>query len=213
MKILILGASGKLGRVITAQALTRGHLVSAQGRTAPSADSSPAVSVLTFDPAAPGSAYPGALVGHDAVIYALGFSGRAPVEFFSATTRALLDGMQQAGVKRLVAVTGVGAGDSRGHGGWLYDRIVFPFFTKPMYADKDRQEALISASDLDWTILRPAPFNATAGAEPLHALTTIAPRTRLNRVTLTEVADFALDCVERGSYLRQAVFFGHGVAG
>ena len=34
--------------------------------------------------------------------------------------------MKAAGVNRLVAVTGLGAGDSRGHGGILYDVVVFP---------------------------------------------------------------------------------------
>ena len=40
---------------------------------------------------------------------------------FSQSTRILVDAMQIAGAKRLIAVTGLGAGDSRGHGGILYD--------------------------------------------------------------------------------------------
>jgi uncharacterized protein YbjT (DUF2867 family) len=63
--------------------------------------------------------------------------------------------MRQAQVHRLVCVTGIGAGDSRGHGGGLYDRIVLPLLLNSIYADKDRQEALVRASNVRWTLVRP----------------------------------------------------------
>jgi NAD(P)H-binding len=57
---------------------------------------------------------------------------------------------------RLVAVTGLGAGDSRGHGGLLYDGVVLPLLLKRVYDDKDVQEWIIRSSGLDWTIVRPS---------------------------------------------------------
>ena len=59
-------------------------------------------------------------------------------------------------MRRLVCITGIGAGDSRGHGGFLYDRLVQPLPLRGVYADKDRQEALIQASGLDRVIARPS---------------------------------------------------------
>ena len=79
--------------------------------------------------------------------------------------------MDTQGVVRLVCITGVGAGDSKGHGGFLYDKIVFPCFTKETYVDKDRQEALIGESSLDWIILRPASFTNGPLRGNLRALT------------------------------------------
>ena len=38
--------------------------------------------------------------------------------------------MKQFGVRGLICVTGVGAGETKGHGGFLYDRILYPLFTK-----------------------------------------------------------------------------------
>jgi hypothetical protein len=67
----------------------------------------------------------------------------------------LVDAMKAAGLKRLIAVTGLGAGDSRGHGGLLYDVVVFPLLLKRVYDDKDVQEWIIKSSGLDWTIVRP----------------------------------------------------------
>src|SRR6187399_517792 len=74
---------------------------------------------------------------------------------FSLATRILVDAMKAAGLKRLIAVTGLGAGDSRGHGGLLYDVVVFPLLLKRVYDDKDVQEWIIKSSGLDWTIVRP----------------------------------------------------------
>jgi NAD(P)H-binding len=71
------------------------------------------------------------------------------------STRILVDAMKAAGVKRLIAVTDLCAGDSRGHGGLLYDAVVFPLLLKRVYDDKDMQEWIIRSSGLDWTIVWP----------------------------------------------------------
>ena len=77
----------------------------------------------------------------DVVIQTLGvdFSPRLIFEgtkLVSDSTRVLVDAMNTAGVKRLIAVTGLGAGDSRGRGGLLYDAVVFPLLLKRVYDDK-----------------------------------------------------------------------------
>jgi putative NADH-flavin reductase len=74
---------------------------------------------------------------------------------FSQSTRILVDAMKAAGLKRLIAVTGLGAGDSRGHGGFLYDAVAFPLLLKRVYDDKDVQEWIVRSSGLEWTIVRP----------------------------------------------------------
>ena len=66
----------------------------------------------------------------DAVIQTLGAPKTAQAviagtTLFSRATRILIDAMRAAGVQRLVTVTGLGAGDSRGHGGFLYDASCF----------------------------------------------------------------------------------------
>jgi uncharacterized protein YbjT (DUF2867 family) len=59
-----------------------------------------------------------------------------------------------AGIRRLVAVTGFGAGDSRARLS-LPERAVHRLLLGPAYDDKDRQEVLIRGSGLDWLIVRP----------------------------------------------------------
>lgn len=100
-----------------------------------------------------------ALGGCEAVISALGTRKIRlvrKVTLHSDGTRALVAAMKQRGVRRLVCITGMGAGDSAGHGGFAYDRLIKPVLLRTIYQDKDRQEAIIRASGLDWVIVRPS---------------------------------------------------------
>ena len=208
-RIAVLGASGGIGRRVVERALARGWAVSAQTRDGAKlgalADRVQIVEGAPGDPAC----LRRVLAGADAVVFALGVDRGGATTLFSDTTRALLKAMAAEGVTRLVAVTGVGAGETRGHGGFLYDRIVFPLFTRKRYADKDRQEALIAASDTDWTIVRPAPFNDRPTGGDLHVVTEVSPETKLCRIARDEVADFLIDTLARGAYRRQRPFIGH----
>ena len=72
-----------------------------------------------------------AVAGTDAVIQSLGAAKRpqavlSGTTLFSQATRILIDAMRATGVRRLVTVTGLGAGDSRGHGSFLYDALALP---------------------------------------------------------------------------------------
>ena len=62
--------------------------------------------------------------------------------------------MRPQGVKRLISVTGFGAGDSRASIN-CHQLLPFRFFFGRAYDDKDVQERLIKDSALDWTIVRP----------------------------------------------------------
>jgi putative NADH-flavin reductase len=98
-----------------------------------------------------------ALDGVDAVVQALGVPVRdllGPVRLFSDATNVLVPAMEAAGVRRLVAVTGFGTGDSRAAIGPL-QRLPFRLVFGRAYDDKDAQEMRIRRSSLDWTFVRP----------------------------------------------------------
>ncbi|MEM7645143.1 MAG: NAD(P)H-binding protein [Pseudomonadota bacterium] len=208
-RIAVLGATGSVGRLIVDRLLALRLAVTAQTRLAARlADVAGKVNVTAFDPVR-ADGYGRFLVGADAVIFALGTRTLRATTLFSDATRHLLAAMGEAGVFRLVAVTGVGAGKTRGHGGLMYNHLIFPFFTARMYADKDRQERLIAASDLDWTILRPAPFRETVPETEMAVVTQVPADLQLRAITRDEVADMAVRCLTDGLYSRQKVFFGH----
>jgi len=85
----------------------------------------------------------------------------------------LLAAMEEERVKRLVCITGVGAGETKGHGGFIYDHLIFPLFTKNRYADKERQEQMIRQSNADWTIVRPAPFSEAKPRRDFQVVTEV----------------------------------------
>ena len=103
-----------------------------------------------------------ALAGVDVVIQSLGLPAGpdlifGSVRLFSEATRILVDAMKEFGTRRLICVTGFGAGDSRGRGGLLYN-VAFSFLLGRAYDDKDVQEQLVRRSGLDWIIARPVIF-------------------------------------------------------
>jgi putative NADH-flavin reductase len=110
--------------------------------------------------------------------------------------------MKKAGVRRLICVTGIGAGDSKGHGGFIYDTLILPFLFRTVYADKDRQEALMKASGADWTIVRPGFLSNDPLTKNYRILTDLTGVTA-GRISRADVAHFILQELEARQYLRQ----------
>ena len=81
-----------------------------------------------------------------------------PVSLFSDATRILVSAMESQGPKRLICVTGFGAGDSRESISCL-QRVPFRLIFGRAYDDKSAQERQIKSSSLDWTIARPGVSN------------------------------------------------------
>jgi putative NADH-flavin reductase len=153
------------------------------------------------------AAVKGALEGVDVVIQTQGVSpslARAvvPTSFFSDATRVLIRVMNQTGVRRLIAVTGFGAGDSRDRGGCLYN-TAFDLFLGRVYEDKDVQEDLIQDSGLDWVIARPVIL--TKGSRTGRYRVLIEPRSwRTGFISRADVADFLIKQVDDDTYLGKA---------
>ena len=149
-KILVLGGTGGTGRLVVTEALARGHAVSVLARSAEKAKPLKPTDIVLGD-ATDEAVLRRAVRGQDAVISVLGTpaSPFRRVTTLSTATRVLIRAMEAEGTSRLVAVTGIGAGDSRGHGGALFDLVLRPLILRNVYADKDRQEALIRGSSLD----------------------------------------------------------------
>lgn len=204
MKLLILGATGSVGRLVASQALERDYEVTALVRS-PGKITEPRVRIIvgSLDEAS----LEKALAGQDAVVYALG-SKPGATTLFSDSTRALLPAMQKQGVRRIVAITGIGAGDSKGHGGFLYDCFIYPLITRKIYQDKDRQEALLKASDRDWVVVRPAAFTNGPLTRTWRATDDLRGVT-IRWISRADVASFTLDQVTSDEWLRRTPLVGY----
>jgi putative NADH-flavin reductase len=158
-KILIMGASRGIGLEAVKRALAEGHQVRAFARSAASIPvDDPKLEKFAGDALSKANVY-ASLEGVDAVVQSLGVASAKELIFgttlFSEATKLLVAGMKDIGVRRLIAVTGAGAGDSRGRINPVYDYVLFPLLLQRVYSDKDIAEDIIIKSGLDWTIARP----------------------------------------------------------
>jgi fermentation-respiration switch protein FrsA (DUF1100 family) len=111
--------------------------------------------------------------------------------------------MGEQGVRRLVCITGLGAGDSRGHGGFVFDRLILPLLLRNVYADKDRQEAIVRRSALDWTLVRPMVLTNKPATGKVRAQVDLA-RVHGGTIPRADVARFVVAELIEGKWTRQA---------
>jgi len=204
MKILVLGATGATGQLIVSQALAKGHDVVALVRSKGKAAGLAGAELVEGD-ARDAAALTRAVAGCDAVVSSLGtpMSPFREVTMLSAATRALIGVMANQNIRRLICITGVGAGDSRGHGGLVYDWLFRPLMLRKVYEDKDRQEDAIRASALDWIIVRPTVLNDKPASGHIRALTDLSG-VHGGTIARADVADFVVQQVTADTWLRKA---------
>ena len=125
-----------------------------------------------------------------------------PVHLFSDATRVLIAAMRSHGVKRLICVTGFGAGDSHASISCL-QRLPFQIVFGRAYDDKSLQERLIQESGLDWTIARPGVL--TGGPRTGHyKILSDSSKWRNGIISRADVAEFLVRQIEDRTYIRQA---------
>lgn len=204
MKILIIGATGPLGKEILKLAKKSAFKVFALARNPSALSDIEGIEVFKGDIFDLDSLRR-AMSGVDAVISAFGLKlTRKPTTLLSEGTRNMLQVMKEARITRFVCVTGNGAGDSKGHGGFLFDRILEPLLLHEMYKDKTRQEEVIRGCDLDWTIVRPAVL--TYGSLTGHYKIAVdLSGFKATKISRNDVADFIVNELKSGKFKKQAV--------
>jgi putative NADH-flavin reductase len=203
-QVLIIGASKGIGLETTRQALEAGHRVRAFARSAPDIRISDPDLEKVRGNALRDSDVTAAVTGMNAVIQVLGVGLGdlfLPVHLFSDATRILLAAMHTQSVKRLICVTGFGAGDSRASINCL-QLLPFRFFLGRAYDDKDVQERLIKDSAFDWTIARPGVLTS-GGRTGRYKILKDPLEWRNGIISRADVADFLVQQIEDRAYLRK----------
>jgi len=203
MKFLLIGATGPTGEEIVKQGLAHGEDITALVRDASKMVVSDPKLHLVVGDILNAQDVDAAMAGQDAVICSLGTGVTLKhVTLFSDGTQHLLDAMQKHAVRRIVCITGIGAGDSRGHGGFLYDRVIKPTLLHTIYQDKDRQEALLRHSDTDWIIVRPGMLTNDEATGKYRVLLDLDGVTA-GKITRADVAAFVLQQLSSDEFLRK----------
>jgi uncharacterized protein YbjT (DUF2867 family) len=200
-RLLIVGATGGTGRQLVAQALERGHEVTALVRDPARLEvDHPHVRVVQGD-VLDAAAVDRAVQGQDAVLSALGHNKYFyPTRILSEGTRNIVRAMEAHGVRRFICETSLGIGDSAGRMGLCYTLFVIPFILPFYFWDKTRQERIIEASALDWVIVRPGALTNRQARGAVRHGRSVGNFLWTVRVPRADVAAFMLDQLSSDMY-------------
>lgn len=203
MRLFVLGATGKTGRVLVAQALARGHAVTAFGRSVPPGSPTDTFRVVVGSPMRADELAP-AMAGHDAVLSSLGTRGVGATSVLVDSARAAIEAMKRSRIRRLIVVSS-SLVDPRT--GWL-SRVLARTLLRHTASDQRAMETLVAASELDWTVLRPARLGSGGRQPGRYAATAVSAGAPASEAAITRenLAGMMIDAVENASYVAEIVW-------
>ena len=212
MRLIVFGATGATGRQLVTQALELSHEVTAFVRDASRLTARSgrlrAITGDVMDVASVESAVP----GHDAVLVALGTmpegreerGRRRPAEpVCSVGTRQIVASMVRHSVNRLIVETSLAVGSSREDSRFGAATFI-RWILRDVMNDKERQEATVRDSGLDWTIIRPARLTNDRPAMQVRAGESLA-WSLLSTVSRADVAAYMLRALRDTSTYRKSI--------
>lgn len=217
MKVVVFGATGKAGRAVALTLLAAGHQVTAFGRNREDLPEYKGISLIVGDALNPAQVAP-AVAGQDAVVVSLGDSlnpvvrrwgaklgvkRNTPPNICEVGTANVIAAMAAASVARLVCITAYGVGDTRDRSSRLYRLWFRALQLSEQLADKERQEQLVKASGLDWTLIQPV--GLTDGAATGRWVASTSGDRRKRTVSRVDLADFIAQVLAGGKYVRETV--------
>ena len=204
MRVMVVGATGRLGRPVVERALARGHAVTAFARNPAAVEArhhrlrTAKGDVLDAASLAP------AMAGQDAVISCLGTREWRRVTLRAQGVRNIISAMKSHGARRLIVYSAFGVADSREQlrrASFLFGRVVVPLLLKDSFDDMARMEEAVRQSGLEWIIVRPTAL--TDKPSPRHPTVSLQGAD-LSSVARGDVASFMVDQLASDEYLGKA---------
>jgi putative NADH-flavin reductase len=208
MKLVIFGATGFSGQAIMKLALSKGIQVTVLVRNKSAISIQNENLTVIQGNVLDSNDVKKALEHQDAVIQCLGVGGKGngkPTTFISDATKIIVEEMEKQQIKRLIALSNVGAGNSLAFQPWFFTKIILPYFMKWLKViidDKNRMEPIIMNSELDWTIVRCPNIVDNTPKGNIHA--TLDGNGLKLTVTLGDMAEFMINQLTDNAYSRQA---------
>lgn len=187
MKITIIGGSQGTGALLASLALDPGHVVTALSRSGTAPEGVRAVAGDGRDLAV----VTAAVAGAEAVVVTVGGAKGVP-DHRATVTRTVIAAMRDAGVRRLVVQSSLGAGDSGTQLPTPVRLVTQLLLAKPL-ADHNQQEAAVISSGLDWTLVRPTGLTNKPATGSWHALDVATPGQLRGSIPRADLAACILD--------------------
>jgi putative NADH-flavin reductase len=206
VKVVVFGATGRIGGKLVAGGIARGHEVTAAARRPDDVDARVRTSRVVQCDILDGTQVGEAVAGHEAVIVATG------ARFFLASGKVhsrgianVIVAMHQHACRRLVCVSAVGTHDE--HDPNLppfFTRVVRPLLLGETYRELRDMEAQVQASGLDWTLVHVLRLSngPALGRYRTEEGDSMAGALKISRA---DAADFMLKELERGDWIGRDV--------
>jgi putative NADH-flavin reductase len=172
MKVLVLGATGGVGRHVVPLAQAAGHEVTVLTRS--SSYTAPAGVRVVHGEVLAGDGLAAAMAGQQAVLSSIGMQRKhpanpwsaslSPTDLTSTTARRIAAAMKAAGVPRIVAVSAGGVGDSAPRLNAVMKFFLATTMIGTAYRDLAVMESVYADSGLDWVAPRPTRLTNAARA-------------------------------------------------
>jgi uncharacterized protein YbjT (DUF2867 family) len=202
-RVVVFGGTGRTGRHIVDALVAAGHVVTVAARnpSSPAADFPAAVRVVRADVQDEQSVVH-AMADQDAVILAVSTPARHPGSLYSDAARTLTAAASITGVSRIVAISSGGVRRDDPALPLWYRKVLIPLFMSELYDDMGEMESIITASDLDWTIVRASYLRDHAGHDRYRVEDGATPR-RGWKLARTDLARFTAHQLSTSQWVRK----------
>ncbi|KAF7554235.1 hypothetical protein G7Z17_g3058 [Cylindrodendrum hubeiense] len=175
MRLLLVGANGRTGRLVLSEAISRGHTVTALVRNPSSLEPQSGLTIVKGSPLDP-SAIEDAFKATEttdqpsAVIVTLNAprasdspfaKNISPPRLLAESVTNILAAMKSHGVSKFVYTSALGVGSSAYNLPFLMRMLVRYSNLGLTYKDHEEVDEIVKASNLDWTLVRPTLMKET----------------------------------------------------
>ncbi len=210
MRLVVFGANGGTGRLLTKQALVEGHSVTAFTRHPDIFPLRHERLLVTQGDVFELASVEQAVCRQDVVLSVLGVpNSQKPITLYSTGIAHIIQAMNHYQVRRLVCVSSIAVDpqtrDQDTGGGFIFERFIKPFIINVIgqtsYEDLRKMEMLVMNSNLDWTIIRPSSLFETPEVTDYKVAETFIGR----YTSRTDLADYMLKLITNKQSLRKTL--------
>ena len=201
LRLFLIGATGGIGRAVIEQAKQRRHGVTALVRTPEKVGTlADGINVVRGNPL-DADVVKGALVGHDAVLSALGPPGLGHSTVQQDGARSIVAAMQSLSMKRLLVVSAALLFKDAG----VLTAILRNTLLRDVARDCAAAERIVIDTEFEWTIARPPRLTNGSLTRRYRVADGRMPEGAGALLSRADVAHFLLDEVERKQHVGQIV--------
>ena len=205
MNLIVFGATGMVGRQLVQQALFNKHHVKAFGRNVYTTDyleteNLQLVQGALFDE----SEVYNAIKGCDAVLSAIGGSMDGTDKTRTLGMKNIIKQMQKAGVKRIIAIGGLGVLNAD-ENSLLVDKEDYPPEYKAVGLEHKKAFELLNESRLNWTFVCPPNIINEGPTGSFITKANYPPEPNKYKINAGDLAMFMLNELGNSEYIKQRV--------